>query len=96
MATYHHLPYNILRKSKRDECPVVPAGHTHLGRDTVALPARRKKDTPAWCLGQVSKVPCGSGRGRGHTPLWAETHSPPRPALPGTDATWAVKPPQGT
>lgn len=47
VAAYHYLLYNILRKSKRDGCPAMPAGLTHLGRDRVALPVHRKRDTPA-------------------------------------------------
>lgn len=45
MAAYQHLPYNILSKSKRDGCPAMPAGHIHLSKDRVALPAHRKRHT---------------------------------------------------
>lgn len=64
MAAYQHLPYNILRKSKRDGCPAMPARHTHLGKDRVALPVHRQRDIPAQCLGQVSEVPYRWGRAR--------------------------------
>lgn len=90
MTAYHHLLYNILRKSKRDGCPVMPAGHIHLGRDTVALPVHRKRHT---CVvpGSGHRGPPLPERSWGQIPLWAEIHSLPCPALPSTDGTWVLK-----
>lgn len=65
MAAYRRLLYNILRKSKGAGCPAMPAGHIHLGRDTVAQPGTQEKThlRGAWVRSQRSPAAREGGAG---------------------------------